>query len=40
MTEYKDFVKWRRLFHQYPEVSNNEFETTKRLKRNIKGIRY
>lgn len=36
MTEYKDFVKWRRLFHQYPEVSNNEFETTKRLKEILK----
>ncbi|PTF18449.1 amidohydrolase [Staphylococcus devriesei] len=33
MTNYTDYVNWRRTFHQYPEVSNNEFETTKRLKR-------
>ena len=32
MTNYNDYIKWRRLFHQYPEVSNNEYETTKRLK--------
>lgn len=36
MTKYKDYVKWRRLFHQYPEVSNNEHETTKRLKEILK----
>ncbi|PNZ68400.1 amidohydrolase [Staphylococcus croceilyticus] len=36
MIEYKDYVQWRRLFHQYPEVSNNEHETTKRLKEILK----
>lgn len=33
MTNYSDYVNWRRTFHQYPEVSKKEFETTKRLKR-------
>lgn len=33
MTTYNDFVKWRRTFHKFPEVSQKEYETTKRLKR-------
>lgn len=32
MTTYSDYVKWRRTFHQFPEVSQKEYETTKRLK--------
>lgn len=33
MANYSDYVNWRRTFHQYPELSKKEFETTKRLKR-------
>ncbi|WP_271399465.1 amidohydrolase [Staphylococcus nepalensis] len=33
MPQYEDYVKWRRTFHQFPELSDNEYETTKRLKR-------
>jgi amidohydrolase len=29
---FDDYVEWRRHFHQYPEVSKNEYETTKKLK--------
>ena len=36
MTTYNDYVKWRRTFHQFPEVSQKEYETTKRLKRILK----
>lgn len=32
MTNYTDYIKWRRMFHQFPEVSNEEFETTQRIK--------
>ncbi|WP_412518063.1 amidohydrolase [Staphylococcus simulans] len=32
MSHFEQLVKWRRLFHQYPEVSYQEYETTKRLK--------
>ncbi|MCU5745231.1 amidohydrolase [Staphylococcus sp. SQ8-PEA] len=32
MPQYEDYVNWRRTFHQYPEVSEQEVETTKRLK--------
>lgn len=37
MTTYNDYVKWRRTFHQFPEVSQKEYETTKRLKRILKA---
>ena len=33
MLNYNDIVNWRRMFHQYPELSNDEFETTKRIRR-------
>ncbi|MBM9447556.1 MULTISPECIES: amidohydrolase [Staphylococcus] len=33
MPQYEDFVKWRRTFHQFPELSDDEYETTKRLRR-------
>jgi amidohydrolase len=32
MPNFDDYVQWRRHFHQYPEVSKNEYETTKKLK--------
>lgn len=32
MPHFEDYVQWRRHFHQYPEVSKNEYETTKKLK--------
>lgn len=32
MVQTEDLVKWRRIFHQYPELSEHEFETTKRIK--------
>ncbi|WP_251517788.1 MULTISPECIES: amidohydrolase [Staphylococcus] len=33
MPKYEDYVQWRRTFHQFPELSEYEYETTKRLKR-------
>ncbi|MGO3048548.1 amidohydrolase [Staphylococcus casei] len=33
MPQYEDYVNWRRTFHQFPELSDAEYETTKRLKR-------
>lgn len=38
MTTYNDYVKWRRTFHQFPEVSQKEYETTKRLKRILQAF--
>lgn len=32
MVQYQDIVQWRRTFHQYPELSENEYDTTQRLK--------
>lgn len=34
----KQQIKWRRYLHQYPEVSNNEFETTKYLTNELKKL--
>ena len=28
MTNYSTYVNWRRTFHQYPELSDEEYETT------------
>ncbi|MCD8844875.1 amidohydrolase [Staphylococcus gallinarum] len=33
MPQYEDYINWRRTFHQYPELSEYEYETTKRLRR-------
>ena len=33
MSNYTDYVNWRRTFHQFPEISEKEYETTQRLKR-------
>ncbi|MGW7832901.1 amidohydrolase [Staphylococcus xylosus] len=33
MPQYEDYINWRRTFHQYPELSDAEYETTKRLRR-------
>lgn len=33
MPHYEDYINWRRTFHQYPELSDAEYETTKRLRR-------
>ena len=32
MPQYEDFVKWRRTFHQFPELSDDEYETTETIK--------
>ncbi len=34
----KKQIKWRRYLHQFPEVSNNEFETTKYLTDELKKL--
>ena len=28
MPQYEDYINWRRTFHQYPELSDAEYETT------------
>ncbi|MEW6016393.1 MAG: amidohydrolase, partial [Candidatus Zixiibacteriota bacterium] len=35
-------VKWRRHFHQFPELSDNEFETTRFIKKELtsRGIKF
>src|SRR5699024_8111104 len=33
MPQYEDYINWRRTLHQFPELSDAEYETTKRLKR-------
>lgn len=32
-------IKWRRHFHQYPELSNQEFRTTEFIRQQLKGRR-
>lgn len=41
MTNYSTYVNWRRTFHQYPELSDEEYETTETLRKILKsyGIR-
>ncbi len=31
-------IEWRRDFHQYPELSNREFETAKKIEKHLKGL--
>jgi len=31
-------IEWRRHFHQYPELSNREFETAKRIAEHLNGL--
>jgi len=31
-------IEWRRDFHQYPELSNREFETAKKIEAHLKGL--
>ncbi len=38
MPNYSDNVNWRRTFHQFPELSDKEYETTKRLKRILESF--
>lgn len=38
MPNYSDYVNWRRTFHQFPELSDKEYETTKRLKRILESF--
>lgn len=33
-----DVIKWRRHFHQYPELSNREFETAKTIAKYLKSL--
>lgn len=33
-----DVIKWRRHFHQYPELSNREFETAKTIAKFLKSL--
>ncbi len=35
---FKQQIKWRRYLHQYPEISNNEFETTKYITNELKKL--
>ncbi|MGV3129669.1 amidohydrolase [Staphylococcus simulans] len=37
MSNTEQLKQWRRLFHQHPEVSYQEYETTKRLKEILKA---
>ena len=37
--QYKGYVQdWRRYFHKYPELSNEEFETTKTLAKELESM--
>ena len=37
--QYKTYVQdWRRYFHKYPELSNEEFETTKTLAKELESM--
>lgn len=36
-THEKDIIHWRRHFHQYPELSNREFETMRYIYKTIKN---
>ena len=31
-------VEWRRHFHQYPELSNREFNTSAKVAEHLKGL--
>lgn len=31
-------IEWRRHFHQYPELSNREFETAKKIAQHLEGL--
>jgi len=35
---YEKVVEWRRHFHQYPELSNREFETAKVIEAHLRGL--
>ena len=37
--QYKGYVQdWRRYFHKHPELSNEEFETTKILAKELESM--
>ena len=37
--QYKIYVQdWRRYFHKHPELSNEEFETTKTLAKELESM--
>ena len=37
--QYKGYVQnWRRYFHKHPELSNEEFETTKTLAKELESM--
>lgn len=37
--QYKSYVQdWRRYFHKHPELSNEEFETTKILAKELESM--
>ena len=37
--QYKTYVQdWRRYFHKHPELSNEEFETTKTLAKELESM--
>ena len=40
MTNYSTYVDWRRTFHQYPELSDEEYETTEKLRKYSKVMVY
>ena len=31
-------IEWRRDFHQYPELSNREFETAKKIEKHLRNL--
>ena len=33
-----DVIKWRHHLHQYPELSNREFETAKYIEKYLRGL--
>ena len=39
--QYKGYVQdWRRYFHKHPELSNEEFETTKTLAKELDLLQF
>ncbi|WP_436854644.1 amidohydrolase [Staphylococcus caeli] len=38
MPQYEDYINWRRTFHQFPELSDAEYETTKRIRRILESF--
>lgn len=37
MTNYSTYINWRRQFHRFPELSDQEYKATKTLKQILKS---